>query len=113
MELSRKKCVPCEGGVPPLTPEEVVDYMERVDPGWHLGGKRIAREFTLKDFKAAMGLINKVAVIAEREGHHPDIHLERWNHVRFVLYTHAIGGLHENDFILAAKIDAAAARKDY
>ncbi len=105
MELARKKCVPCEGGIAPLGPEEAKAYLKQVDAGWSLAGDRIAREFRFRDFREAMSFVNKVAGIAEAEGHHPDIHI-RWNRVRLELYTHAIKGLHENDFIVAAKIDA-------
>lgn len=75
-------------------------------PGWMLrdDGKEISREFTFKDFKEAMAFVNEVAEIAEREGHHPDIHV-RWNKVRLDLSTHAIGGLSTNDFIVAAKVN--------
>ncbi|MEW6721833.1 MAG: 4a-hydroxytetrahydrobiopterin dehydratase [Candidatus Micrarchaeota archaeon] len=106
MKLIRMKCVPCEGGVEPLKPRKAKEYLHEVDIGWRmLKGKRISRQFRFRDFVRAMRFVNEVAAIAEREGHHPDMHIERWNHVRVEIYTHAIGGLHENDFILAAKID--------
>jgi 4a-hydroxytetrahydrobiopterin dehydratase len=72
--------------------------------GWYLNGKWITKEFAFKNFVAAMQFVNKVAEIAEGEGHHPDIHIH-YNRVRFDIWTHAIDGLSENDFILAAKID--------
>ncbi|MEW6035815.1 MAG: 4a-hydroxytetrahydrobiopterin dehydratase [Candidatus Micrarchaeota archaeon] len=105
MELARKKCVPCEGGIAPLGQAEAEAYLKQVDAGWSLAGGRIAREFRFRDFREAMSFVNKVAGIAEAEGHHPDIHI-RWNRVRLEIFTHAINGLHENDFIVAAKIDA-------
>lgn len=90
----------------PLTAEEIEKYLPEV-PGWEvLENKKIRREFKFKDFKDAMAFVNKVADLAEREGHHPDIFIHGWNKVRIDLATHAIGGLSENDFILAAKIIA-------
>jgi 4a-hydroxytetrahydrobiopterin dehydratase len=105
-ELIRKKCVPCEGGVPPLTPAEV-DQMLQGMPGWHAteGGQRIRREWVARNFVAAIDFFNKVAQLAEAEGHHPDLHLSGYRNVAIEVWTHAIGGLSENDFILAAKID--------
>ncbi len=106
-ELTRKKCVPCEGGVPALSEAEV-DALLTNFPGWAKveGGKRIRREWRVKNFMAAMGFFNKVAELAEAEGHHPDLHLVGYRNVAIEIWTHAIGGLSENDFILAAKIDA-------
>ena len=106
-ELTRKKCVPCEGGVPKLTEEEVDALLENL-PGWAKseGGQRIRREWTVKNFLAGMDFFEKVAALAEAEGHHPDLHLVGYRNVAIELWTHAIGGLSENDFILAAKIDA-------
>ena len=104
MDLTRKKCVPCEGGIPPMTPDEVKTYLAQVK-GWEsIGDKRIRKKFSFKDFKEAMVFVNNVADLAEYEGHHPDIHVH-WNEVTLELWTHKIGGLHENDFILAAKVD--------
>ncbi|MBI2987659.1 MAG: 4a-hydroxytetrahydrobiopterin dehydratase [Deltaproteobacteria bacterium] len=107
-DLTQKKCVPCEGGVPPLEKAEVERLLAQI-PGWSLTGKWISKEFQFKNFVEAMKLVNQVAGIAEREGHHPDIHIH-YNRVRFDIWTHAIGGLSENDFILAAKIDALVRR---
>jgi 4a-hydroxytetrahydrobiopterin dehydratase len=106
MDLTSKKCVPCEGGIPPLTLENAEALLKDLDISWKIIDKKIERTFRFKNFREAMKFVNKVAELAEREGHHPDIHLEGWNKVRIVLYTHAINGLHENDFIVAAKIDA-------
>lgn len=104
-DLTKKICVACEGGEPTLTPEEVQKYLPQV-PGWEvLEDKKLRREFTFKDFKEAMAFVNKVADLAEQEGHHPDILIYGWNHMRIETSTHAIGGLSENDFILAAKIN--------
>jgi 4a-hydroxytetrahydrobiopterin dehydratase len=104
--LTRKKCVPCEGGVPTLTPAEVDGLLEAL-PGWKTAheGKRIRREWKAKNFVAAIEFFDKIAAIAEEEGHHPDLHLEGYRNVAIEVWTHAIGGLSENDFILAAKID--------
>lgn len=103
--LLNKKCVPCEGGTVPFTADEVEKYLSQV-PGWEvLENKKIRREFKLKDFKEAMIFVNKIADLAEIEGHHPDIYLHDWNKVRVETFTHAIGGLSENDFILTAKIN--------
>jgi len=104
-DLTKKKCIPCEGGVDSLTESEVASYIERVS-GWKLfeGAHSIKKEFRFKDFKEAMTFANKVATIAEEEDHHPDIHI-LYNLVWLELSTHAISGLSENDFILAAKID--------
>src|SRR5581483_12029833 len=104
MDLSQKHCVPCEGDTLPLPPNAAAEYSENI-PEWQIiDNKKITREFKFADFKAAMAFINKVADIAESEGHHPDIYIF-YNRVKLELSTHAIGGLSENDFILAAKID--------
>ncbi len=102
-----KHCVPCEGGMPPLDAAHVDHYLADV-PGWTSPDRaHLVREFAFADFAAAMIFVNKIAAIAEAEGHHPDIHVF-YNKVRLELNTHAVGGLSENDFILAAKIDAMA-----
>ncbi len=106
-DLTEKKCVPCEGGVPPLGKTEVERLLTQVS-GWSLNGKWITREFAFKNFVEAMKFVNRVAGLAEEEGHHPDVHIH-YNKVRFDIWTHAIDGLSENDFILAAKIDALKA----
>ncbi|MCC7500304.1 4a-hydroxytetrahydrobiopterin dehydratase [Candidatus Nomurabacteria bacterium] len=106
-ELRKKKCVPCEGGVPPLTPAQAEGLMAELNDDWMLvdGAHLLVREFRFKDFADAMAFANKIAVVAEEEGHHPDLSIG-WGSVGVELSTHAIGGLSENDFILAAKIDA-------
>jgi 4a-hydroxytetrahydrobiopterin dehydratase len=106
-ELTRKKCVPCEGGVPKLTEDEVDAFLLN-RPGWHktADGQRIRRQWRVKHFMAAIDFFNKVAALAEQEGHHPDLHVEGYRNVTVEIWTHAIGGLSENDFILAAKVDA-------
>lgn len=105
-ELTQKHCVPCEGGIPPLSGEEVRQLLTRL-PGWKLtaDGKRIRREWRVKDFVTALDFFQRVAQIAEAEDHHPDLHLTGYRNVAIEIGTHAINGLSENDFILAAKID--------
>lgn len=105
-ELKKTKCVPCEGGVPPVPRAEAERLLQDL-PGWQLtdDGIRIRREWTVKNFMAGMDFFNRVAALAEDEGHHPDLHLVGYRNVVIELWTHAIGGLSENDFITAAKID--------
>lgn len=106
IHLTDKKCVACEGGVPPLTRGEIATYQPQV-PEWRVSddGLSISRQFEFKDFKQALAFVDKVGALAEEEGHHPDINLFAFKKVLITLSTHAIGGLSENDFILAAKID--------
>lgn len=106
IHLTDKKCVACEGGIPPLTKEEISAFKPQV-PVWEVSSdaKSISRQFVFKDFKEALAFVNKVGAIAEEEGHHPDIKLFEYKNVLVTLFTHAINGLSENDFILAAKID--------
>lgn len=103
MNLSEKNCVPCQGGIPPLSLEEAEQLLAQT-PGWSLiqEGKRLERRFTFKNFAAALEFVNRVGGIAESEGHHPDIGFG-WGYANVVYYTHKIGGLHENDFVMAAK----------
>lgn len=105
--LLNKKCVPCEGGVKPLSKDEAEKFLTQIS-GWILNedARKISKEFKFKDFIGAINFVNHVADIAEGEGHHPDIHI-RYNEVLLELWTHAIDGLSENDFIVAAKIDAS------
>ena len=109
--LTAKHCVACEAGTPPMSIENARQMLDEV-PGWELkepaegesGVPMLVRRFRFKDFIEAMAFVNKVADLAESEGHHPDIHVS-WNRVRLELTTHAIKVLSENDFILAAKIN--------
>jgi len=105
-ELARKKRVPCEGGVPLLTRAQAKELL-RALPGWTLAsnGKSIRKEWLMKDFVAAVRLIDRIKDVAEADGHHPDLHLTGYRRLAVELFTHAIGGLSENDFILAAKIE--------
>jgi 4a-hydroxytetrahydrobiopterin dehydratase len=106
MALAGKRCRPCEGGVPKLGPTEASALHAEI-PSWELAGDRLRRRFTFPDFTAAIAFVNRMAAVAEAEDHHPDfaVHYRR---VDVELWTHAVGGLSENDFILAAKIDALA-----
>lgn len=108
-ELTAKKCKPCEGGVDAFS-EELARAHLRAIPGWQLStdGKLISRSWKFKNFVQAMQLLNAAAEVAEEDQHHPDLHLTGYRDVRIDLTTHAIGGLSENDFIVAAKIDSAA-----
>ena len=109
-ELSDKKCVPCEGGVQPLTKAEAEKLRARLDAGWTLSddAKSIRRELKFKDFYRAMSFTNAIAHIANIEDHHPDLEVG-WGYCKVTFSTHAIKGLSENDFICAAKIDRVPA----
>ena len=105
-QLVEAKCSHCEGGVEPCSLDTAQDQLARLD-GWKLthDGQRIRRDWTVENFLAGMDFFNRVAELAEAEGHHPDVHLEGYRNAWIEMWTHAIGGLSENDFILAAKID--------
>jgi 4a-hydroxytetrahydrobiopterin dehydratase len=105
-DLAFKHCVPCEGGVDPMSPGTAAEYLQDV-PGWHLVGTdptMLHREWKFRNFVESISFVNRVADIAEEESHHPDIHIS-WNRVTLELFTHVISGLSENDFIIAAKIN--------
>jgi len=104
--LTAKKCAPCEGGVPKLTADEA-EALRAAVPAWQptADGQRIRREWKAKNFAKAMAFLGRVAEVAEAEQHHPDLHLTGYRMVAVEVWTHAVGGLTENDFILAAKID--------
>jgi 4a-hydroxytetrahydrobiopterin dehydratase len=105
-ELTSKHCVPCEGGIPALGAEDVRAHLAAL-PAWKLtdDGRRIRREWRAKDFATALDFFHRVGQIAEAEDHHPDLHLTGYRQVVIEIGTHAINGLSQNDFILAAKID--------
>jgi 4a-hydroxytetrahydrobiopterin dehydratase len=106
--LSSRHCVPCHGGVPRLTAEEFAPLLSQLR-GWDaIEEHHLAREYKFQNFADALAFVNRVGQIAEQEGHHPDIALG-WGYARIQIYTHAIDGLTESDFILAAKIDEAEA----
>jgi len=103
--LTQKKCLPCEVGTRPMDHTRAESFLSRLS-GWELKDQvKIRKEFAFDAFGAAIAFVNKVAAIAEKEGHHPSIFIS-YNKVRITLSTHAIGGLSENDFIMAAKIDS-------
>ncbi len=107
-DLHKKKCIPCEGGTPSFNLEEIHKYLKKID-GWDVKQNEeksyfLEKEFKFKDFKNSQIFINKVGEIAETENHHPDIFFG-WGYAKIKIFTHAIKGLAESDFILAAKID--------
>lgn len=103
--LSQKHCIPCEGGTKPLDHIKNIELLKEVDTWQLIDDTAIEKTLLFKDFAEALGFVNKVGVIAEAEGHHPDLSIFGWNKVKISISTHAIGGLSDNDFILAAKID--------
>lgn len=110
-ELTARKCVPCEGGVPRLSGAQATELLSSL-PHWTLllEPDRIQRTLVARNFRAAMEFFQQVTELSEAEGHHPDLHLVSYRNVTIEIWTHAIGGLSENDFILAAKIDQLPVR---
>jgi 4a-hydroxytetrahydrobiopterin dehydratase len=105
MNLSNKVCKPCEGGVPKLNSNEIQSFNSQLNIPWHVADElKISKEFHFQNFLQTMSFVNKIAVLAEEQGHHPVMHVY-YSKVLVELWTHAILGLSENDFILAAKID--------
>ena len=107
-ELSKKKCVPCEGGIPSFKIDEIHKYLKKVD-GWKVESNQdksffLAKEFLFKNFQESQNFVNKIGNLAEEQNHHPDISFG-WGYCKVKIFTHAIKGLAESDFILAAKID--------
>ena len=107
-DLSKKKCIPCEGGIPGFDITEIHKYLKMVD-GWKVMEDKnkifyLIKEFKFNNFLESQNFINRVGDIAETEGHHPDICFG-WGYAKIKIFTHAIKGLHENDFVLAAKVD--------
>jgi 4a-hydroxytetrahydrobiopterin dehydratase len=108
--LADQACVPCRGGVPPLTAEQIAPLHAQLDPGWEvLEGKRLARTYRFKNFAEALAFANRVGAIAEEQQHHPDLYVA-WGRVRVEVWTHKIDGLTESDFYFAAKCDRAYAQ---
>jgi len=111
--LAQRRCVRCEPGTPPIDPSEVPALLAQL-PGWALeeadGHQVLTRTFKFKGFMPAVDFVNRIAPIAEAEGHHPDL-LVGWGYVTVRLWTHAAGGLTDNDFILAAKVDQVESPK--
>ena len=106
-DLANKKCIPCEGGIANFDITEIHKYLKKVD-GWKVEKDEsniyyLIKEFKFKNFIESQNFINKVGEIAEKEGHHPDIWFG-WGYAKIKIFTHAIKGLHESDFVLAAKI---------
>ena len=102
--LTSKKCVPCRGGVPPLTADEIIPLIDQLR-GWEvIDHHHLTKHYTFPDFVTALHFVNNIGELAEQEGHHPDIYLT-WGKVGLQIFTHKIDGLTESDFILAAKID--------
>ena len=108
MSLTAKSCVPCSGGIPPLTRGEAEGLLSQT-PGWTLNetATKIERRFGFGNFADALDFANRVGALAEIEGHHPDITFG-WGYCEVLFYTHKIKGLHENDFIMAAKVNGLA-----
>lgn len=105
--LADRRCVPCLGGTPPLTPTQSRPLLAQI-PGWEIEArKKLVRSYRFDNFVQAVEFVNAVTVVAEREGHHPDLYV-RWGEVRVYLWTHKIDGLTESDFVMAAKIDRVA-----
>ena len=107
MSLTSKKCVPCQGGEPTLTQDEIDKFLKQVNSDWkqEKNPDKISREFEFSNFMEAVAFTNKIAKLAEEEDHHPNIYLHDYKKLKVESWTHKIGGLHQNDFILAAKID--------
>jgi 4a-hydroxytetrahydrobiopterin dehydratase len=103
-ELASLKCVPCEGGVPPLKGKELHELRQQL-PGWDVVNEHhLHKAFTFPDFRQALDFVNRVGELAEEQGHHPDIYLT-WGNVEITIWTHKIDGLTQSDFVMAAKID--------
>ena len=108
-DLANRECVPCKGGVPPLAGAELDRLLTALGPdGWSVvDGHHLEKEYRFPDFVTALAFVNRVGEEAERQGHHPDLHLA-WGKVRVTIWTHKIDGLTESDFVLAAKLDRLA-----
>tara|TARA_B100000427_G_C15458248_1_gene572826 strand:+ start:180 stop:515 length:336 start_codon:yes stop_codon:yes gene_type:complete len=103
--ISNKKCIPCQGGIPPLNSNQINTFIKNLDNNWKVyNEKEIKKEYIFDTYHEAISFTNKIANLAEEEGHHPFIHIN-YKRVVIILYTHKINGLHENDFILASKCD--------
>lgn len=103
-ELAARKCEACGPGTPPLDAERAAELLEQIDGDWSTDGDAIVREYKFANFTQAFGHAAKVALLAENQGHHPDFELG-WGRLKLLLTTHSVGGLSDNDFIMAAKID--------
>lgn len=104
--LTEQKCIPCQGGIPPMTPEEISKHLSLLDEGWKVvENKKLVKTFLFDNFMQATSFINRIAEAAEEEKHHPDLNLHDYRKLTVEWWTHKIGGLHLNDFIMAAKTD--------
>ncbi len=107
-DLAEMRCVPCEGGVPPLEDDEACRLLPRLEEGWRMvGGHHLEREYLFATYPAGAAFVSRASEVAEEQGHHPDL-LLTWGRVKVTVWTHAIDGLSTNDFILAAKLDQLA-----
>jgi 4a-hydroxytetrahydrobiopterin dehydratase len=110
-DLASRRCVPCRGDTPRLEGEPLAELLAELGGGWRVvDGHHLEQEYRFPDFRRALAFVNRVGELAEAEQHHPDLHLA-WGRVRVEIWTHAIDGLSESDFVLAAKIDGLATRK--
>jgi 4a-hydroxytetrahydrobiopterin dehydratase len=104
-ELAARRCEPCRGGTPPLTAAQIEPLQSQLDPGWQVvDGHHLSRLFKFQNFAEAIAFVNRVGGMAEEQGHHPDVYLA-WGRARIDVWTHKIDGLHEADFVFAAKCD--------
>ena len=103
--LKNKNCVPCQGGIPPLNKKKIANLINQIDADWNVAlNKKLNKNYVFSEFNDAVKFLNLVADMAENQGHHPFIHLN-YKTVKIILFTHKINGLHENDFLMANKID--------
>ena len=104
-ELAYKECIPCKGGISPLTGQELSELLDKLGGCWRVVDEHhLEKEYRFKDFRTALAFTNRIGELAETQGHHPDIFLS-WGRVRLAIWTHKINGLTESDFIFAAKAD--------
>ena len=103
--LKNKNCVPCQGGIPPLNKKQIANLINQIDADWNVAlNKKLNKNYVFSEFNDAVKFLNLVADMSENQGHHPFIHLN-YKTVKIILFTHKINGLHENDFLMANKID--------
>ena len=105
-DLAKRKCIPCSGDTPPLRGKELAKLKKELGGNWRVKAGHLEKSYAFKDFVSALDFANRVGAVAEAQGHHPDIHLG-WGKVKLIIWTHAINGLSESDFILAARADEA------
>jgi 4a-hydroxytetrahydrobiopterin dehydratase len=104
-DLASRTCEPCRGSIPPLDASQQAPLQAKLDPGWTIvEGHHLSKSYAFPDFKSGLDFVNRIGAMAEEQGHHPDV-LLRWGEVRIDVWTHKIDGLHEADFIFAAKCD--------